>query len=191
MKTTIKIMILTFVIAGCGKVEVMEYYQPQSTFGNAKFGSQSTENKYGLTCSISAEKTSIVSLSDFIINYAISNNSSVDFEENVYISLDLIHEDTYAYYYSLLWWKRTSWGRTSKLFMLQRNSEVSQSVNIADIGWINSLSSAIQPTDGNFYNLFQSGSFKFQLSITVDDNDGSTTQAPTMIYSNVLDLIIE
>lgn len=198
MKTTLKIMILIFIVAGCAKEEILEFDPQPESFAAAKFGSPSTQNEYGLECTMTANETSIISLSDFTIKYTIENNSEVDFKEHIYISLALVHNKpdfplgTYvADYYSLLWWERTSWGRTTKLFELSKNDEYENSVNIADIGWISSISSAIQPANGNFYDLFQTGNFKFQLSIMIDDKDDYTTETPTMIYSNVLDLEIK
>lgn len=196
---SIPLIILMIVFNACTKDESEGPTNDLDPMGYLKFGSTAAQNDYGLNVSISADETTIASGNDFTIHYSIENTSSDDFNEKVYISLDMIYNqpnfpmgESMGDYYSLLWWIHTDWGRTTKSFELPKNDTYTDSVNVAEVGWISVFSSAIQPNLPNFYELIDAGVIKFQVSIMVDDsNDNNIETAPTIIYSNVLDLTIE
>lgn len=199
IKITLKMVLLVIILSGCSKDEVVAPEDSLDFLESLKFGTTSTTNIYGLECSISADDLTIASGDEFLINYTIENTSQTDFSDSVYISLSLVYNKPnypLGQYvgdcYSMIWWEKTSWGRTTKTFELEKNSTYSQSVDITDIGWLNVISSAVQTDHANFYELFETGNFKIQLTVMVDDdNDEETTTVPTVIYSNLLELIIE
>ncbi len=189
-------MLLLFVLASCSKTELVNSENNINVSGYLKFGGSSMQNNYGLVCNISAGSRLISTNENWMIDYTIENTSSVDFNKPIYISLDLIYNkpdfplgEYLGDYYSLLYWEQTSWGRTTKIFELKQGDVFNDSVNIVDIGWISFISSAIQPAYGNFYELFETGIFKFQISIIVDDSEDIEIP-PLVIYSNLLDLTI-
>jgi len=197
IKTLAIMSIVAFVVmlSACSKDELSQ--DNNDPFGSMKTEGVNAENEYGLVCTISIDDLVLTNGDDFIINYTIENTSSQDLSEPVYIALELVYnkpdfqlEQYYGDYYSLLWWERTSWGRSKKLFELEQNTTYSQSVDFTDIGWISSISSAIQPDTPNFNTLFGTGSFKFQLHISIDDFNNPTTPAVN-VFSNVVELTIE
>ncbi len=195
---SIKLMLTALIITACTKDDTEPPANNPDPMAYLKFGSTTDQNNYGLTCTIDANETTIANGDDFSINYTIENTSNIDFDEKIYISLDLIYNqpdfpmgESMGDYYSLLWWNQTDWGRSTKTFELPQNDTYSNSVNIADIGWISYLSSAIQPDEPNFYELIGTGVIKFQMSVMIDDsNDNDPETVPTIVYSNVLDLTI-
>lgn len=199
IKISIRLMVIALIITSCTKDDTEPLANNPDPMAYLKFGATTTANDYGLFVTISANETTILTGDDFTIDYIIENTSNIDFNEKVYISLDLIYNkpdftmgESMGDYYSLLWWNQTDWGRTTKTFELAYNDSYDNSVNVADIGWISFLSSAIQPDYPNLYELIDVGVIKFQLSIMIDDsNDNDPETAPTVIYSNVLDLTIE
>ncbi len=195
MKNVMSMMIVIAMLSACSKEET-PLTDNDSLFGSLKVGGINAANEYGLVCTISMDDVSLTTGDDFIIHYSIENTSETDIDAKAYIALELVYnrpnyelEQYWGDYYSLLWWEKTSWGRTSKTFELAKNSTFSQSVDFTDIGWISSISSQIQPDTPNFYELFGTGNFKFQLHISIDDNN--TVTPPTKIFSNILVLDIE